>query len=498
MIISTWSRPRWTRRWPGLAYRPMPEPPRRRYDYVSDAAEIYRRSFATIRAEADLSALAADAQVVAVRMIHATGEVTLPAEMAFHPRLVSTARDALRAGAPIFTDAQMIASGITRRRLPAENAVHCLLHDERTPGLAYRWGTTRSAAAVSLWGSELEGAVVAIGNAPTALFHLLELIADGGPQAGGDHRDPGRLRRLGRIQGGPGGQPVGPALPGGARSPRRIGALRRGRERPGPGGGDLMAGRLYAVGVGPGDPELLTLKAARIIRAAPVVAYYSGTRGVSIARSIVADLLAPDVIEELLTYPVTVGQTEHREGYPGVIGEFYDASAERLASHLEAGRDVVVLAEGDPLFYSSYMYLHDRLAGRFASEIVPGVTSISAASAAAATPLVRHEDVLTVLPGTLPVPELARRLADTQAAVIMKLGRTFPGVVEALGQAGRLAEARYVERASTGAELVRPVAEVDPAAVPYFSMIIVPGRDRRADSAGARRADLRQAPGCSA
>ncbi|HSU34472.1 MAG TPA: precorrin-2 C(20)-methyltransferase [Propionibacteriaceae bacterium] len=248
-----------------------------------------------------------------------------------------------------------------------------------------------------------------------------------------------------------------------------------------------MAGRLYAVGVGPGDPELLTLKAARIIRAAPVVAFYSGTRGVSIARSIVADLLAPDVMEELLTYPVTVGQTEHRDGYPGVIGEFYDASAERLASHLEAGRDVVVLAEGDPLFYSSYMYLHDRLAGRFASEIVPGVTSISAASAATATPLVRHEDVLTVLPGTLPVPELARRLADTQAAVIMKLGRTFPGVVEALAQAGRLAEARYVERASTGAEVVRPVADVDPATVPYFSMIIVPGRDRRADRAGRAR-----------
>ncbi len=248
-----------------------------------------------------------------------------------------------------------------------------------------------------------------------------------------------------------------------------------------------MTGRLYAVGVGPGDPELLTLKAARIIRAAPVVAYHSGTRGVSIARSIVADLLAPNAIEELLTYPVTVGQTEHREGYPGVIGEFYDASAERLASHLEAGRDVVVLAEGDPLFYSSYMYLHDRLAKRFACEIVPGVTSISAASAAAATPLVRHEDVLTVLPGTLPVPELARRLADTEAAAIMKLGRTFSGVVEALRQTGRLAEARYVERASTGAELVRPVLDVDPATVPYFSMIIVPGRDRRADSAG--RAD---------
>src|SRR5688500_13457781 len=154
MIISTWSHPAWTRRWPGSAYPPMPELPPRRYDYVRDAAGISRPPFAPIGAEADLSSLAADAQVVAVRMIHATGEVRLPAEMAFHPRLVSTARDALRAGAPIFTDAQMIASGITRRRLPAENAVHCLLHDERTPGLAYRWGTTRSAAAVFLWGSE--------------------------------------------------------------------------------------------------------------------------------------------------------------------------------------------------------------------------------------------------------------------------------------------------------------------------------------------------------
>ena len=148
----------------------------------SDATEIYRRSFATIRAEADLSTLPADLQVVAVRMIHATGEIGLTADLAFHPGVVSVAREALRAGAPIFTDAQMIASGITRRRLPADNAVHCLLHDDRTPGLADRWGTTRSAAAVSLWGDELAGAVVAIGNAPTALFHLLELIADGGPR----------------------------------------------------------------------------------------------------------------------------------------------------------------------------------------------------------------------------------------------------------------------------------------------------------------------------
>jgi precorrin-8X/cobalt-precorrin-8 methylmutase len=160
----------------------MLDPPTRRYDYVRDPTEIYRRSFAAIRKEANLLALPPDAQGVAVRMIHAAGEVGLTADLVCHPQLVGTARNALRAGAAIFTDAEMIAAGITRRRLPAQNAIHCLLHDDRTPALADRWGTTRSAAAVSLWGAELAGAVVAIGNAPTALFHLLELIADGGPR----------------------------------------------------------------------------------------------------------------------------------------------------------------------------------------------------------------------------------------------------------------------------------------------------------------------------
>ncbi len=252
-------------------------------------------------------------------------------------------------------------------------------------------------------------------------------------------------------------------------------------------------GRLYGVGVGPGDPELLTLKAARLITAADVVAYHSGTHGTSIARSIVAELITDGTVEELLAYPVTTGATDHPLGYYGAVADFYDASAERLATHLQAGRTVVVLAEGDPLFYSSYMYLHDRLSDRFPAEVVPGVISVSAATAALATPLTRHEDVLTVLPGTLPVPELARRLADTDAAVIMKLGRTFAGVREALEQAGVLHRARYVERASTGAEVTRAVVDVDPSRVPYFSMIIVPGRDRRADRAdrshGAEPAD---------
>lgn len=156
--------------------------PARRYNYVAVPAEIYRRSFATIRSEADLSRLPEDMRTVAVRMIHACGDVDLVKDLAFHPRLVSTVRAALAGQAAIFTDTQMLAAGITRRRLPADNDVVCLLGDSRAPELAARWGTTRSAAAVSLGTERLAGTVVAIGNAPTALFHLLELIADGGPR----------------------------------------------------------------------------------------------------------------------------------------------------------------------------------------------------------------------------------------------------------------------------------------------------------------------------
>jgi precorrin-2 C20-methyltransferase / precorrin-3B C17-methyltransferase len=245
-----------------------------------------------------------------------------------------------------------------------------------------------------------------------------------------------------------------------------------------------VTGHLYGVGVGPGDPELITLKAAQLIRNADVVAYHSGTAGRSIARTIADSLINENVIEELLIYPITTGPTNHPLGYYGAVDDFYDESAERLSKHLDVGRSVVVLAEGDPLFYSSYMYLHDRLSSRFPSDIVPGVTSLTAAATALRMPLARHEDILTVLPGTLPVSELARRLADTDAAAIMKLGRTFAGVREALRQAGRLADALYVERATTGEQRVIPVSEVDPGTVPYFSMIIVPGRDRRLDAAG--------------
>ena len=156
--------------------------PTRRYDYCADSDEIYRSSFSIIREEADLAGLPDDARDVAVRMIHASGDVALPSLLDFSDDLVAAARAALNSGAAIYADSGMVASGITRSRLPAGNEVRCLLRDPRAAELAQEWDTTRSAAAVSLWGPGLDGSIVAIGNAPTALFHLLELIADGGPR----------------------------------------------------------------------------------------------------------------------------------------------------------------------------------------------------------------------------------------------------------------------------------------------------------------------------
>jgi precorrin isomerase len=162
--------------------RTAPRRPARVYDYVRIGADIYVDSFATIRREADLSRVPADAERLAVRMIHGSGQVDLVDDLVIHPGLVAAARGALEAGAPILCDATMVATGVTRSRLPADNDVLCFLGDARVPALAREWATTRTAAAVSLWEPLLEGAVVAIGNAPTALFHLLELIRDGGPR----------------------------------------------------------------------------------------------------------------------------------------------------------------------------------------------------------------------------------------------------------------------------------------------------------------------------
>lgn len=239
---------------------------------------------------------------------------------------------------------------------------------------------------------------------------------------------------------------------------------------------DISSGRLYGVGLGPGDPNLMTLRAVQVIGEADVIAYHSARHGRSIARSIAAAHLRPDHIEEALVYPVTTETTDHPGGYRGALEEFYEKAAARLAAHLDAGRTVAVLAEGDPMFYGSYMHMHKRLADRYATEVIPGVTSVSAAAARLGTPLVEGEEILTILPGTLPEEELTARLAATDTAVVMKLGRTFPAVRGAFEASGRLAEARYVERATMAAERTGELADVDPASVPYFSVAVLPSR----------------------
>lgn len=238
-------------------------------------------------------------------------------------------------------------------------------------------------------------------------------------------------------------------------------------------------GRLYGVGLGPGDPELVTVKAARLIGEADVVAYHAARHGRSIARSIAAPYLREGQTEELLLYPVTTETTDHPGGYQGALDDFYADCAARLAAHLDAGRTVVVLAEGDPLFYGSYMHMHKRLAHRYPTEVVPGVTSVSAASAVLGRPLVERDEVLTVLPGTLPAGALAERLRATDSAAVLKLGRTFGKVRDALAEAGRLDDAWYVERATMGGERVAPLKDVDPEGVPYFSLALLPSPAER-------------------
>jgi len=237
-----------------------------------------------------------------------------------------------------------------------------------------------------------------------------------------------------------------------------------------------MTGRLYGVGLGTGDPKLLTLRAVEVIESADVIAYHSARHGRSNARRIAAAHIREDHVEEHLVYPLTTETTDHPGGYRGAMDEFYEEAAARLAAHLDAGRDVAVLSEGDPLIYSSYQHMHKRLAHRYETETVPAVSSISASVAALGVPLTEDREVLTVLPGTLPTEELAARLASTDSAVILKLGRTFPSVRAALEQAGRLDDAWYVERATMPEQRTAPLADVDPASVPYFSMAVLPSK----------------------
>ena len=223
-----------------------------------------------------------------------------------------------------------------------------------------------------------------------------------------------------------------------------------------------MSGTFHGVGLGPGAADLLTLRAARLIEGAEVIAYPSLAGGDSLARAIVADLIPARAEEVRIDVPMT------RDRAPAQAA--YDAGAARIAAHLDAGRDVVCLCEGDPLFYGSFMYLMARLRDRFPIETVPGVTSMTACAAAAAMPLAARDETVTILPGTLPDDALRARLRDTDSAVVMKVGR-HAGRLRDLIRAEGL-DGAYVERATTGAERVLPLAEA-PDAGPYFSTILV-------------------------
>ncbi|HMR33136.1 MAG TPA: precorrin-2 C(20)-methyltransferase [Geminicoccaceae bacterium] len=237
-----------------------------------------------------------------------------------------------------------------------------------------------------------------------------------------------------------------------------------------------MSGWLYGVGVGPGDPELLTLKALRIVEAAPVIAHFAKAGRPSHARAVVAGRIRPGTVELSLPYPVTTEIDRDHGDYRSAITAFFDQSAARVAAHLDAGRDVAVLSEGDPFFYGSYLHLHVRLADRYPAEVVPGVTGMSACWSLGGEPLVSGDEVLAVLPSTLPEAELAVRLQRGDGAVLMKLGRNLPKVRRALAEAGRLDRAIYVERGTMPGSRVVRLADKSDDEAPYFAVVLVPCR----------------------
>jgi precorrin-2/cobalt-factor-2 C20-methyltransferase len=241
-----------------------------------------------------------------------------------------------------------------------------------------------------------------------------------------------------------------------------------------------MSGKLIGVGVGPGDPELLTLKALRVLKSADVVAHFAKAGHPGKARAIVAEHLQPGVIELPLLYPVTTEIPRSEPKYCNTIAQFYDDCAATVASHLDEDRTVAVICEGDPLFYGSYMHLQVRLAARYPTDVVAGVTGMSGSWSATGTPIAQGDDVFTVLPGTLPEAELERRLADADAVVVMKVGRNLAKVRRALTRAGRLERAIYVERGTMADAVMLPLAEKAGDDAPYFATILVPGwEDRR-------------------
>ncbi len=241
----------------------------------------------------------------------------------------------------------------------------------------------------------------------------------------------------------------------------------------------MTAGVLFGVGLGPGDPELVTVKAARLISQARVVSYFAKSGRPSHARGIAERYLAPGCEELLLAYPVTTEIPFDRPEYVDALATFYERSARSIADVLSRGENVALLCEGDPLLYGSFMHIFVRLRERFRVEICAGVSGMSGCFAAAQAPMTWGDDILTVLPATLSEEALVERLTKTDAAVIMKLGGNFAKLRRALIRVGLIERAIYVERGTMQGEKIMPFADKRDDAAPYFAMALVPGQGRR-------------------
>ncbi len=229
----------------------------------------------------------------------------------------------------------------------------------------------------------------------------------------------------------------------------------------------MSSGCLYGVGVGTGNPELITLKALRILQSVAVIAYPASEEGNSFARSIVAEFLQGNQIEVPIVLPFKLEKSAQ---------PFYDKAAEELAAHLDNGKDVAVLCEGDPFFYGSFMYVFNRLSPKYATEIIPGISSVMASAATIGVPLTYRNDVFIVLSGILSGEVLREKLQVADAAVIIKLGRNFSKVKQVLGELGLVERAKYIENATMENQRILSVDEVEAETVPYFSLIVIPSK----------------------
>ena len=240
-----------------------------------------------------------------------------------------------------------------------------------------------------------------------------------------------------------------------------------------------MTGRLYGIGLGPGDPELMTLKAARILQQTNIISYFCKTPKTGHAYTIFSDAIKEKCEEMPLVYPITTEYPVDDPRYETLIHNFYEESAEQLAKRLSGGEDVGLIAVGDPFFYGSFMHIYHRLHERFECVVIPGVTSMTGCWANAKSPMTWGDDVLTILPGTMNKSTLTQRLQSTDAAVIMKLGKHFSDVRQALQNAGMIERAIYIEYGTMANERIVPMMKKTDDHAPYFSLIIVPGKGRR-------------------